>query len=180
MRGPDPSRPRTLDDSPGTPGAVPRQIVRRTLVEYAERGVLRRLESHETTGGLAFNFFWLGPLPYHLAFDQTGRGDASLSFHGLLPGVGPDSHITSDIQELLQRRTGGDLPPHRSVDPRRASVALVPEEDASSGMRLVLRIHDGDFEYGVRKLLNLVNEIWIRLNDVHQRYMWEAFDAPME
>lgn len=75
-------------------------------------------------------------------------------------------------------RDAATLPPHRRIDPALASAALAP--DGRGGLDLVISVRNGQHEYAARKLLNLINEIWVRLQDRHQRYMWEVFQAPME
>lgn len=75
-------------------------------------------------------------------------------------------------------REAATLPAHRTVDPTRASAAL--SADGAGGLDLVVTVEDGHHEYATRKLLNLINEIWVRLQDRHQRYMWEVFQAPRE
>lgn len=150
-------------------------VVRDTFLEYARRGVFRGFDHRETEEGAEFRFYWLGPRPFHVRFT---RERDTLTVDRLLPAIREDSPVLTDLEQLLRERAEGDLPPHRMVDPGRAEVELVRQQDDHLG--LVLRVVDGHHEYGVRKLLNLVNEIWVRLQDAHQRYLWEAFDAPME
>lgn len=77
-----------------------------------------------------------------------------------------------------ERPSGPTLPPHRRIDPEKARASLVPGADGD--LDLVVSILSDHHEYAVRRLLNLINEIWVRLQDRHQRYLWDVFEAPME
>lgn len=158
------------------PEAAPSTTVRDTLLEYAERGVFRGFDHDESEPGTtAFRFSWLAGRPFRLVFDQES---STLSFERLLPAVGEESDLRADLERLLQERLDGDLPEHRKIDPERATVEL--RSHANGDVALDLRVRRDHYEYGVRKILNLVNEIWVRLNYAHQRYLWEELDAPME
>lgn len=149
-------------------------MVRETLLEYARRGVFRGFEHRDTDRGEDFWFHWIGPRAFHVTYD---REEGTIAARELLPGAGSEPSVREDLDRLLRERMEGTLP-HRSLDPDKAEVALV--DPGEGDLDLVLRVRDEDLEYGARKLLNLVNEIWVRLNDRHQRYLWEHFDAPME
>ena len=46
-------------------------------------------------------------------------------------------------------------------------------------MTLVCTVQDGDYEYGVKKAINLVSEIFLSfLNAQHPRYLVEEFQRP--
>ena len=182
------------------PGA---HIVRRTLLEYAERGVFRgfdhQFESLDDEAGrrATFRFFWIGPRPFRISLSPEGR---TLTAEGLLPDLDDHPEVLEDLEPFVARRVGdgedGDsgeyhgigsaesgshpsLPAHRRIDPEKARPSLTPRP-GPEGADLVVSIRNGHHEYAVRKLLNLINEIWVRLQDRHQRYLWHAFQAPME
>lgn len=173
------SRASTASPNPDAPedgGTAPTSAVRNTLLEYAERGVFRGFSHEETEPGrTSFRFSWLAGRSFRLTFDEE---TATLCFERLLPGVGEDSEVRVDLERLIRKRVEGDVPEHRRVHPDRAVVELRSRDGGDAD--LVLRVIDDDLAYGVRKILNLANEIWVRLNYAHQRYMWQAFDAPME
>lgn len=172
MPRPAPDRERADDEE----RAAPADVVRDTLLEYAERGVFRGFDYRKGGEGTTdFRFVWLADRPFHVVFDEKS---CTLTFERLLPGAGEDSEVRADLEELVRERQKGDVPEHRRVDPDRATVELVSQEGGDAA--LVLRVRNEDFEYGVRRILNLVNEIWVRLNYAHQRYLWDEFDAPME
>ena len=121
----------------------------------------------------------------------------------------PDDEGPSSVRRN-QTDLSSSLLSHRRVDPEKATVALVPGSEPRTGrpvedptgdptgrpgssengdaderarpdhLDLVLNVRGRHHEYAVRKLLNLINEIWVRLQDRHQRYLWKHFDASME
>lgn len=185
----------------------PADIVLDTLREYAERGVFRGFDHHghpgsetreDGEGGVAsFRFFWLGPRPFHIDVSPDG---ATLRVRSPLPALARYPAVRSDVERMIDERLDmgeGPLPPHRRIDPEMVSVELVtasrPDSDTGAGestgsgtpggeasVDLVVTIREGHHEYAVRKVLNLIHEIWVRLQDRHQRYLWEEFQAPME
>lgn len=149
--------------------------VRDTLFEYAQRGVFRGFDHRDGDEGAEFRFSWLLRRPFRVTYDRSGP---TLALEGLLPEADEWPDVRSDLEGLLEDRVEGGLPAHRAVDPDRAAVELRSRDDG--GLDLVLHVRRDAHEYGTRKLLNLAHEIWVRLNDAHQRYLWEAQGAPME
>ena len=190
---------RAPDPTEDAPDPAPAEVVGDTLREYAERGVFRGFDEREDPGAVrgegvdegvvsSFHFFWLGPRPFHITLDSAGE---TLTARGLLPSVDAHPAVREDLERLIEERAGGSeadgrdagLPPHRRIDPEKATAALVSrqeEPDSAEHLDLVFTVRSGHHEYAVRKLLNLINEIWVRLQDRHQRYMWEELQAPME
>lgn len=152
------------------------RVVRDTLLEYARRGVFRGFDHQDTEEGVLFRFHWMGPRPYRIALRAGTEGTDALVARHLLPAVKEYPDLRSDLEELLADRAS--QPPHRQIDPDRASAVLTTDEDG--GLEIVLSVRNGHHEYATRKLLNLINEIWVRLQDRHQRYLWEVFQAPRE
>jgi hypothetical protein len=156
-------------------GRAPAVVVRRTLREYLDRGIFSGFhEQRGRNGTVAFSFFWLTDRPFRLVCD--GRR-ATLQLRDLLPHVPARSALDRDLRDLLHTRVDGDLPRHRMVDSKRAVVSL---RNRQGSLSLVLTVKNNQYTYGVRKLLNLTNEIFVRLYDSHQEYMWEQFNAPQE
>lgn len=162
--------------APSVASSPAARVVRDTLLEYARRGVFRGFDHEDTSEGVVFRFHWMGPRPYQIALRTAGDGTDSLVARRLLPAVSEHPGLQSDLETLLADRAS--LPPHRRVDPDRASATLTP--DGAGALELVVSIRNGHHEYATRKLLNLINEMWVRLQDRHQRYLWEVFQAPRE
>jgi hypothetical protein len=83
---------------------------------------------------------------------------ATLCFPSLLPGVSASSEMYRAFKQYLLARQSDALPPHRRIDPARAKIRAV---NRGGTVSLVLAVKDGDYEYGVRKLINLVHEIFL-------------------
>lgn len=179
---------RSRNEEADPPGV---QIVRRTLLEYAERGVFRGFDHRfeDVDDGAdrraTFRFFWIGPRAFRISLGPDGR---TLAAEGLLPDIDGYPEVLEDLEPFVSRRGGDDegedgsdprLPAHRRIDPAKARASLVSYAGPAR-VDLVVSIRNGHHEYAVRKLLNLINEIWVRLQDRHQRYLWDAFEAPME
>ena len=69
----------------------------------------------------------------------------------------PVTHL-QDPMRLIQARTRLDLPDHRRLDPRKVRVQLGKR---NSNVTLTLQVLDGDDEYGARRLIHLVHEIFL-------------------
>ena len=141
------------------------------LEEYAERGVFRSYSQVESSDGVTrFRFLWLTPEPFDVVFDA--RRDA-LQFRDLLPGIPPGSELAAELKAFVRGRTAGDLREHRRLDPARLRVIY---RNRGGSVSLTFLIQNGDYEYGVRKAVNLVNEIFLSFLTVyHAPYMVRHF-----
>lgn len=155
------------DEAPGAVGDA--------LLEYARRGVIRGFDRRETEDGAEFRFYWLLRRSFVVRFDGAA---STLTLEGLLPEGAEHPEVRADVQRLLDDRMEGRVPPHRAVDPERAGVEV--HDGDGRDLVLVLHVRNDEHAYGVRKLLNVAHEVWVRLNDAHQRYLWDAYRAPME
>jgi len=148
--------------------------VRRVLEAYARRGVFRSFS--QTSSGsrqTEFRFHWLWNLPFHLAFD-AGRG--ALSFRKLLPHIPAGSDVDAGLRAFLKSCSSPDRPEHRRIDPARVAVRYSNRRGAAT---LTFQAVGNDFEYAVKKAINLVNEIFLGfLNADHPDYMARHFSIP--
>ena len=159
------------------PDTVSRALstVKKTLREYADRGIFRGLtERHLGRDAVEFDFLWLTERQVRLVFDPKST---TLRVRDLLPDVSVRSQLYAELRELVKSRQDGALPKHRMVDSNRAVAKLANRKGSVS---LVLTVHNNQYRYGVRKILNLVNEIFVFLHGSHVEYMWEHFDVPQE
>ena len=153
----------------------PTAVIRDTLEEYATRGVLRGFTHRETPDGRTeFLFGWVQRRPFRVVYDDETR---TLRVDRFLPAVPAGSALHADLERFVASRASGTLPPHRAVDPKRARLELSSQDDEVSLSLAILR---NQYRYGVRRLLNVVSEIFVLLNASHQEYMWEQFEVPME
>lgn len=153
----------------------PLDIVRNGLQAYADRGIFRGFDEVETRyGKRVFRFVWLGSRP--VAFDVDSEKGV-LRFNKLLPNVPPNSALYSDISGFLKSRSDPRIPKHRRVEARRATVSCT---NRAGNVSIALSVKNDQYEYGLKKLINLVHEVFVRLNDSHADYLCENFDAPQE
>jgi hypothetical protein len=153
----------------------PLDVVRKKLRLYADRGVFRGLsEVKARNGKQSFTFLWLGNRPLELDIDTKA---ALLTFKRLLPNVPPKSELYTELKQFLTSRHDRDLPKHRRIDTKRAAVGWV---NRAGNVSITLKVRNRQYAYGFNRLVNLVHEIYVRLNDSHPDYMCENFDMPQE
>lgn len=150
-------------------------VVRKNLRVYADRGVLRGLnEAQPKNGKQSFTFVWLGQRPLELGVDTEA---GLLTLKRLLPNVPSNSALYSELKRFLGSKRDGDLPKHRRIDSKRGEVGWV---NRAGNVSITLKVMNNQYAYGLNRLVNLVHEIFVELNDSHPDYMCENFDVPQE
>jgi hypothetical protein len=149
----------------------PLAIVTDQLKTYARRGVFRSFSQTGADSKRAdFRFYWLWNLPFHLTFDGKRK---SLSFKNLLPGVPAGSELNTGLKAFIKSRSANDQPEHRRLDPKRVSVRY---SNLRGNVSITFLVAKDEYEYGVKKALNLVNEIFVDfLNVRFPEYTAEYF-----
>jgi hypothetical protein len=154
----------------------PLGVVRGELERYAQRGVFRSFsETSGSKGSAEFRFNWLWNLPFRLSFDPGRR---AILFKGLLPGVKAGSELDRGLKAFLAECSSADRPEHRRIDPKRVAVQYLNRRSTVSLEFVVAR---GQYEYGIKRAINLVNELFIGfLNLRHPEYLVVHFGLPEE
>lgn len=151
--------------------------VSQTLEDYAARGVFRSFSKGKTRGSKTeFKLLWHRRKTFLLVFDSE---KGTLRFRLVLPNVAADSGMYASLKKFLStRRTSNDRP-HRDVDPDKATIRPY---NRNGSVSLGVQILDGDFEYGTRKLINLVNEIFLGflVDGPYYEYMIDNFDLNVD
>jgi hypothetical protein len=144
------------------------------LKTYAQRGVFRSFSQTRAEGRQAeFRFYWLWDLPFHLSFDGKRK---TLSFKKLLPGVLAGSELNTKLKAFIKSRCSNQQPEHRRLDPKRLSIRY---SNLRGNISVTFLVVEDDYEYGVKKALNLVNEIFVGfLNVYFPEYMVQHFRRP--
>lgn len=152
----------------------PLTIVTDQLKTYARRGVFRSFSQTRADGRQAdFRFYWLWNLPFHLSFDSKRK---TLSFKNLLPGVLAGSELNTELKAFIKSRSANDRPAHRRLDPKRLSVRY---SNLRGNVSITFLVLANEYEYGVKKALNMINEIFVGFLNVHfQEYTVEHFRRP--
>ncbi len=157
----------------------PLTIVRKVLQGYADRGVFRALAEVPSCNGKAeFKFHWF-PIteePFTLIYTNRTR---ALSFKRLLRGMPAKSEMYSQLKAFIKERSSADLPEHRRINPERADVKC-SNRKGSVSVTVVIKGHE--YEYGVRKAVNLISDLFMDLlpESTYYEYMAEHFDMPDE
>lgn len=150
-------------------------VVRKNLKTYSDRGVFKGLsEVKPRNGTQTFTFVWLGERPLELDLDTRA---STLTFKRLLPNVPRHSQLYSDLKRLIESRRARDLPRHRRIELSRAEVGCV---NRAGDVSIKLKIRNNQYAYGMNRLVNLVHEIFVHLNDSHPDYMCENFNVRQE
>jgi hypothetical protein len=149
----------------------PLAIVTDQLKTYARRGVFRSFSETQTDSKQAgFRFYWLWNLPFQLTFDGKRK---ALSFKNLLPGVPAGSELNAKLKAFIKSRSANDQPDHRRLDPKRLSVRY---SNLRGNVSITFLVAKDEYEYGVKKALNLINEIFVGFLNVHfSEYTAEHF-----
>ncbi len=146
------------------------------LEAYARRGVFRSFSRSQNSPTRAeFRFRWLLDLPFRVVWNDRS---ATLTFPDLLPDVEPRSLLGRGLRAFVKARSSRSLPEHRRIDPARLTVTF---SNRGGQVSLRLRIRRQQYEYGVKKAVQLVNEIFLSfLSALHPEYLCRAFHLPEE
>jgi hypothetical protein len=154
---------------------APSQIsaVTELLAGYAARGVFRGFSAAAARGDkAAYRVLWHRNQTFDVTFDPaTGR----FCFPRLFANVPAGSPMYQELKEFVRSRGSGDLPEHRRIDSDKAQAKVSNRRGTIS---LVVEAKAGECEYGARKLIHLVHEIFMTflVEGNYFEYMVEAFD----
>jgi hypothetical protein len=154
-------------------GRAPREVVAETLAGYAKRGVFRGFsEGLDTRGKATFRVVWHRDRVFDLIFDANKN---ELRFLEVLTGVPAGSTMYRELKQFINARSSDELPEHRRIDGAKAHVRV---SNRGGIVAVALAASGGDYEYGVRKLVHLVHEIFMvfLIEGRYLDYMVEAFD----
>lgn len=152
-------------------------VVWRALREYAGRGVIRELSEASARGRrVEYRFEWLFDQPFRLRYEiEKDR----LTLVDVIPDVQRGSRLYQDVKRFLAEHNAqnGGLPKHRVVDPKRAQLSM---RSRGGVLSIVLDVKKRQRTYGVRRMLNVVHELFVFLRAHHEEYLWEHFGLPQE
>ncbi len=131
-------------------------VVAAVLAGYAERRVFTGFSRGPTSGGKAsFQIAWHRGRVFELTYDdRTG----TLRLPELLTSVPAGSTMYEDLKDFIRARQSDDLPDHRRLDVRKIQTRTY---NRGGNILLVMKVNDGDSDYAVRKLVHLINEIYL-------------------
>ena len=147
-------------------------VVSDALENYARRGVFRGFSRGDVKNGRAvFRMVWHWNRDFDLIFDSN---HGIMRFPLLLPDVSSNSKLYGDLKEFIKSRQSAQLPDHRRIDGKKAKVGCSVR---GGHISVALTVKNGDYEYGARKLIGLVHEIFlVFLADSYYDYLVYAFE----
>ena len=143
------------------------------LEEYAERGVFQGFARHESGGQRAqYRILWHRNQLFELTYDGAKK---SLRIACVLPQVPARSSMYKEFKLWLKARQDNTLPDHRRCDGKKATLKTY---NRGGDIALTLQMLDDDLNYSVRKLISLVNEIYLDFLSSGLYFDWliETFD----
>jgi hypothetical protein len=142
------------------------------LQGYVTRGLLRNFEA--SRGGGDYGFTWMSHKRMNLRWTPSTQ---TVSFKDLAPNIPARSVMYRELRAFLKERTEESLPPHRRVDPAEFELLC---KNRNSTVSVGLRVTGGTEEEAMRKLMLLIHEAFLFLNDRWPEYMQEEFGASPE
>jgi len=152
------------------PAAV--ELVADILEDYAQRGTFKGFARGPVRGGMArFRMLWHRDQFFDLILDTSKK---TLRFPVVLPKVPARSEMYRELQNFVASRQSGELPKHRTIEPKKA---LVRTSNRAGNVALTILVRGGDYEYATRKLIHLVHEIYLAFlyDGPYYDYMVETF-----
>jgi hypothetical protein len=144
------------------------------LQRYADRGVFRGFRAVPgPRGRVDYVFLWLLRRPMTATFDPR-RG--VLVFPSLFPAVNTKA-MAVELKDLVTQRSTKDQPAHKRIDGRRASITCALRKGTWS---LTVNIRGANHDYAVRGALNLINELFLALQNSYPEYLVEHFGLSTE
>jgi hypothetical protein len=139
---------------------------------YSQRGHFRRLS--EQRNGTVFEFKWLNDKAMKLTWDPAS---GTLLFRDVLPNIPARSPLYKELRGFLAEKFDAALPEHRRLDADRVGLVCT---NRKSSVSVGLKLRSSDDEYGPRKLVNFVHEMFVYLAEAWPDYMYESFRHPLE
>ncbi len=145
-------------------------LVGEILQGYAARGVFRGFGAatgkRVSAARAQYQTRWHRDQLFQWQFDATR---ASLRLPCVLPQVPAGSAMYRDFKRWLRERQSPSLPEHRRYD---ASRLRLKTYNRGGEIALTAYILNGDTEYAVRKLVDLVNEVYLSFLSDGLYYEW--------
>lgn len=142
------------------------------LGDYAQRRVFRAISDPTSErGSTCFRFRWFREREFTLRVQPRGK---RMRIEGVLPMVAPRSALDRDLRRWLASRQNAALATHRRLDP--ASIRARWTNTAGD-MRLRFDVLDGDWGNATRKLVHLLNELYVAFlpSSAHLDWLVESF-----
>ena len=121
-------------------------------------------------GKAAFGMVWHRGRRFDVTVD-TRRGTIHCPL--VLPMVPVRSAMYRQFRAFVKGCQDPGLPDHRRIDSGKATVACA---NRGGNVSLTMTLSDADYEYGARKFIHLIQEVYLGFLTEHFDYQVEAFD----
>ncbi len=155
------------------PKAGNREPVTAALQAYADRGVFRGFRASPIARKkIEYQFLWLTKNPMTAVFDPAAK---RFSFPSLLPQL--DRQAAARMKAIIDERSAKNLPEHKRIDARKGRInSTLRKGDLS----VTMEIRGTNHEYAVSRALNVVNEMFVTLQEHHPDYLIDRFGFSTE
>ncbi len=137
---------------------------------YADRGVFRGFSASDGPGGLRqYRFTWLTRRPMLVTLSASRH---ALRFPHLFPSVGHTPGVAASLKAALAERMTRSAPPHRRIDPKRATIV---GRMSGGDLSLAVTIHTRDGALAIRAALAVVNDLFQVLHECYPDYLSSQF-----
>ena len=154
------------------PLRIKTDIVTETLEGYAQRGVFRAFSCiSRSKTEVRYRMQWHKDRFFDLTFHPAQR---ALRFEAVLPKA--PAQMYQDFKRFVAERQSDALPEHRRIDPARVRITC---SRAKGDIALLFRPKEGEVEYAVRRLIDLVHQVYqVFLRDgLYYEYMIDTFEV---
>ena len=149
------------------------QSITDALQHYAKRAVFRGFApAEEKKNQASYRMVWHRDQRFEFFADIT---KGTLRIPVVLPNVPNDSDMYAAFKEYVKRRCDQALPDHRKIDETKTNIKVLNRQ---GNISLTAKVLDDDFDYGTRKLVHLVHEIYMDflMDGRNYDYLVETFD----
>ena len=138
------------------------------LEGFVGRGVFRGFSRQQGPGADArFRILWHRDQLFEWAWSDARQ---SLRIACVVPAVPAGSAMYSELKAWLRSRQDPALPRHRRCDSNKLALKTY---NRGGEVALTARVLDGDVEYTVKKLVALVNELYLDFLSSGLYYDWQ-------
>jgi hypothetical protein len=153
----------------------PADQVEAVMQSFAERALFRAFSRGSTRGARTdFKMLWHRDRDFTLVLDAKAK---TLTFPSVLPEIPARSQMDREFREWVAARQSSELPDHRRIDPSKCSLACMNKKGHMQ-VTLTLKGKTPDWDYGARKLVTLVHEVYMSFihDGRYYTYMIDTFD----
>ena len=143
------------------------------LEGYAARGVFRGFSRASSRANEAtFNIRWHRDRLFQLTVNTRTN---ILRIPVVLPEVAAKSSMDRELRQFVEQQQASGRLEHRRIDPEKSSVRC---SNRAGNIGLTVTAIDGDLPYAIRKLVGLIQEIYMVFlyDGRYYDYMIEVFD----